>query len=171
MLVYKSLCLENFHQYERDILASEEVFPPEIRETAETYRAALAQKEVQAYLAFLSGRYAGNVIGFSPCPVQQQELRLHEVQTCPEGLIYLFNIVALPEMQGCGLGQKMLAHFLEASRAAGFQRVGGHFRDNRSLKNFLRIGADVLHWFDDWFGTGEAYAYCELYLDERTVSA
>ncbi len=171
MLEYRTLRAENFHEHEAEILASEEIFPPEIRETAATYRAALNQQGVQAYLAYFQGRYAGNVVGFKPCAGQRVELRLDEINIQPEGLIYLFNIVALPQVQGRGIGRQMLAHFLQCSRQAGFVRVGGHFRGNGSLKNFLDQGAEVLAVFDDWFGTGEAYSYCELPLIRVALEA
>lgn len=45
--------------------------------------------------------------------------------------------------------------------AQGFRKIGGHFRGNGSLANFKRMGGRELAAFDDWFGTGERYLYCE----------
>ncbi|WP_303721023.1 GNAT family N-acetyltransferase [Malonomonas rubra] len=164
MFEFRRLTAENFCHYEYLVMASEEVFPEDIRETPETYLEALRQDGVQAFLAYFAGDYAGNVVGFSPCPVQQRILRLHELDTSLDGLIYLFNIVAMPQFQGCGVGRHLLKYFLSESREAGFIRVGGHFRGNGSLKNFTNRGGAVLAVFDDWFGTGESYSYCELDL-------
>lgn len=164
MLEFCPLNLENLPAYKQDILASEAIFPLEIRETVDTYREALAQPGLVAHMVYHQGAYAGNVVGFTPCPHLVRELRLDEIAVATGGLIYLFNIVAMPEFQGCGLGKRMLGHFLERSRQSGYDRVGGHFRGNGSLKNFLDLGAQVLAEFDDWFGTGESYMYCELPL-------
>jgi ribosomal protein S18 acetylase RimI-like enzyme len=169
MLEYRSLTLENFHRYQADIIRSEEIFPPDIRETPETYREALGQENLLAFVVFSEGCYAGNVVGFSPGMSQQQALRLDEINVGAEGLIYLFNIVAMPEQQGRGLGRLMLDHFIQTARQVGCRRVGGHFRDNRSLKNFLLRGAEVLWVFEDWFGTGENYSYCELLLSPDQI--
>ena len=166
MLEFRPLSLANFSACQQDILASEAVFPLEIRETAETYREALGQPGLVAHMVYRNGVYAGNVVGFSLGVEQARELRLNEIAISAEGMIYLFNIVAMPQMQGCGIGKRMLAHFLEQARLAGFERVGGHFRGNGSLQNFLGLGAKVLAEFEDWFGTGECYSYCELPLPD-----
>ena len=164
MLEFRPLTLKNFARHQAEILASEAIFPLEIRETVATYRAALGQPGLVAHLVYRQGVYAGNVVGFSPCPVQRAQLRLDEIDVPCDGLLYLFNIVAMPEMQGCGIGKRMLAHFLDCARQAGFDRVGGHFRGNGSLKNFTDLGAEVVAIFADWFDTGEDYNYCELSL-------
>ena len=164
MVEFHCLTAKNYDHYEALIMASEEVFPENIRESSEAYREALSQDAVQAYIATCDGAYAGNVIGFSPCPVQQKQLRLLEMEISVDGLIYLFNIVAMPHFQGRGVGKGMLRYFLEQSHAAGFTRLGGHFRGNGSLNNFVKFGGEVLATFDNWFDTGESYCYCELVL-------
>ena len=164
MLEFLALTAENFVRYQPLVMASEAIFPEQIRETPDAYMEALSQKGAQAYLAFCRGEYAGNVVGFPPCPNMQKELRFDEMETCLDSLIYLFNIVAMPQFHGQGVGKRMLRYFLEQSHAAGFHRLGGHFRGNGSLTNFTRFGGEVLASFDDWFGTGETYSYCELEL-------
>ena len=164
MLDYKDLTKENYRHLEPLVMASEEVFPENIRETSEAYFEALCQEGVQAFIAHCNGDYAGNVVGFPPCPIMQKELRLHEMEIDMDGLIYLFNIVAMPQFQGQGVGKQLLMRFLELSHAAGFSRVGGHFRGNGSLSNFARYGGETLATFDNWFDTGESYCYCELHL-------
>lgn len=164
MLEFLTLTAENFGRYQPLVMTSEEIFPEEIRETPQAYLDALNQEGAQAYLAFCRGDYAGNVVGFPPCPIMQKELRFDEMETCLDGLIYLFNIVAMPQFHGQGVGKGMLRYFLEQVHATGFRKIGGHFRGNGSLTNFTRFGGEVLATFDDWFGTGETYCYCELDL-------
>jgi ribosomal protein S18 acetylase RimI-like enzyme len=154
----------NFAAYENNIIASEEVFPTNIRETAEDYLDALRQERALGLVGHLASQYVGNVVGFQPVGPQVSILRLDEVRTSADDLIYLFNIVAMPEFQGQGLGRKLLEAFLGQSREAGFKKVGGHFRGNGSLKNFRSLGGEELAAFDDWFDTGERYTYCELSL-------
>lgn len=164
MVEFLPLTATNFHCYQASIMATEELFPEEIREQPEDYLAALGQQGAQAFVALCGGKYAGNVVGFPPCEVQRQVLRFDEVDTCLNGLIYLFNIASLPDFQGQGLGRMMLGHFAESAYRAGFCKIGGHFRPNGSLENITRLGAEVLTTFDNWFETGESYAYCELNL-------
>ena len=107
----------------------------------------------------------GNVVGFRPCKDACETLKLHEVHESVEDLIYLFNIVTLPEFQNQGFGKKLLRAFLDAVKAAGFRKVGGHFRGNGSLKNFKLLGGKELGRFENWFDTGEAYTYCVVCVD------
>jgi ribosomal protein S18 acetylase RimI-like enzyme len=154
----------NFPEFVEDILASEEIFPANLRESAEDYLEALKQERALGLVAHKASRYVGNVVGFQPTGEQCAILRLDEVQTGEADLIYLFNIVAMPEFQGQGLGRRLLQAFLCQAREAGFKKVGGHFRGNGSLKNFKTLGGEELAAFDDWFDTGERYTYCELAL-------
>lgn len=166
MLEFHPLTAANFQHYQPLVMASEEIFPENIRETPDAYLDALKQEGLQAYLVFCSGDYAGNVVGFLPGQKLQKELRFDEMKVSLDGLIYLFNIVALPAFQGQGIGKKMLRFFMEQSHAAGFRRLGGHFRGNGSLNNFTKFGGTILATFDNWFDTGECYCYCELSLAE-----
>jgi len=165
MLEYTRLTSSNYARHEADSMASEEIFPEDIRENSETYLEAVSRPGSLGFVAHRQGEYAGNVVGFPPCQDQQRLLRLDELETDCEGLIYLFNIVAMPQFQGQGVGKQMLRHFLTSASSVGFKRVGGHFRGNGSLKNFICLGGERLASFDDWFGTGESYDYCELKLD------
>ncbi|MDA8163748.1 MAG: GNAT family N-acetyltransferase [Desulfobacteraceae bacterium] len=140
MLELAPLTADNFAFYEEKILASEEIFPANIRESSEDYLDALSQERSVGLVAHVADRYVGNVVGFQPVGEQYSILRLDEVQTSAADLIYLFNIVAMPEFQGRGIGKKLLAAFLSRSREEGFRRVGGHFRGNGSLKNFKTMG-------------------------------
>ncbi|MDT8419069.1 MAG: GNAT family N-acetyltransferase [Desulfuromonadales bacterium] len=164
MLEFTPLTSRNYHEHEADVMASEEIFPENIREDSKSYLEAVSRPGSLAFVSRCHGEYAGNVVGFPPCLEQQRLLRLGELETGCANLIYLFNIVAMPQFQGQGVGKRMLQHFLEAAGSAGFSRVGGHFRGNGSLKNFLCLGGERLASFDDWFGTGECYEYCELRL-------
>jgi ribosomal protein S18 acetylase RimI-like enzyme len=163
VLEFVPLTLNNFHFYEPDIMASEEIFPEDIRETTEGYLEALAQERALGLIARLHDAYVGNALGFLPDARQCEILRL-DPATAADDLLYLFNIVTLPAYQGRGFGKELLKIFLEKARDAGFKRVGGHFRGNGSLKNFRCLGGEQLGTFEDWFGTGERYTYCELGL-------
>jgi ribosomal protein S18 acetylase RimI-like enzyme len=167
VLEFAPLTAGNFPEYAADILASEEIFPVDIRETAEDYLEALSQERAVGLVAHIARRYVGNVVGFHPAGRQIALLRLDEVPApgAPAvDLVYLFNIVAMPEFQGQGMGRKLLQAFLGRAREKGFKKVGGHFRGNGSLKNFKDLGGEELAGFDNWFGTGERYMYCELIL-------
>jgi len=164
MLEFTALNRQNYRLFEEEIMLSEEIFPENIRETSESYRDVLCQPGVVAFIAAVQGVYAGNVVGFHPTADMRQILRLNELAIDHDELIYLFNIVALPEFQGCGVGMGLLNQLLENSKKGGFSRVGGHFRGNGSLNNFIRRGGEILATFDNWFETGESYSYCELQL-------
>ncbi len=164
---FSLLSLANFSRFEADILRSEEIFPEEIRETGDDYRQVLAAAGSFGLIAHLEGAYAGNAVGYVPGVEARRELRLAEAGGVDRDLVYLFNIVTMPQFQGCGLGRRLLAAFFDVAAARGFRAVGGHFRGNGSLANFKRLGGRELAGFDDWFGTGERYVYCELDLDQR----
>jgi len=164
MLEFHPLTADNFQRFESLVMASEEIFPENIRETPESYLDALNQEGGVAFLAYCDREYAGNVVGFPPGKEQQQTLRLDETGTETDGLIYLFNIVTMPHLQGRGVGKEMLRHFLTRCCTAGFSKLGGHFRNNGSLSNIVKFGGKVVATLDDWFETGEAYCYCELDL-------
>lgn len=164
MLKFTPLTRQNYCFFEECILLSEQLFPENIRETSESYRDALCQPGAVACIASVDGVYAGNVIGFNPTTDMQQLLRLHELDTELDELIYLFNIVSLPKFKGSGVGMGLLNQLLINSKRGGFSRVGGHFRGNGSLQNFTQCGGEILANFDNWFDTGETYSYCELQL-------
>jgi GNAT superfamily N-acetyltransferase len=166
MLDFIPLTDRNFPEFERDILASEELFPENLRESAVSYLEALSLPGALGLIARLDRVYIGNVVGFPPDGQQSRLLRLDEVPAAGD-LLYLFNIVTLPAYQGKGFGKEILRVFLEQAGAAGFRSVGGHFRGNGSLKNFRRLGGVELGIYEDWFGTGERYTYCELALAVR----
>ena len=164
MLDFLPLTAQNFPEHEKDIMASEEIFPANIRETSEDYLEALQQERALGLLGRYGQNYLGNVVGFAPGGRLRTELRLDEVSPADGQLIYLFNIVTMPEFKGTGYGRRLLEAFLDEARQAGFCRVGGHFRGNGSLKNFKSLGGVELAGFDNWFDTGERYLYCELAL-------
>lgn len=119
-------------------------------------------------VALYDGRYVGNIIGFCPLTNDRQTLCLHQVMaTLGSKLIYLFNIVVDFEFQSLGLGRRLLRHFLSLAKVAGYQKVGGHFRGNRSEKNFKILGAQNLGLFEDWFGSAERFTYYELSMETQ----
>jgi ribosomal protein S18 acetylase RimI-like enzyme len=164
VLDFVPLTARNFSLFEQDILTSEEVFPEDIRETAEGYLDALRQERTLGIIARYHRLYVGNAVGFTPDVRQCEILRLDQVRTAATDLLYLFNIVTLPAYQGRGFGKELLRIFLDMANAGGFKKVGGHFRGNGSLKNFRCLGGEELGVYDDWFGTGERYTYCEIDL-------
>lgn len=165
MISFHPLTSDNFDHFAHDILLSEEMFPENIRETREGYLEALNQHRCIGLVATVGGIYAGNVIGFCPSGPLFTELRLHEIYDACDELLYLFNISAVPEFQNQGMGKRLLNTFLSHGRMAGFSKVGGHFRGNGSLKNFMQRGGTVMALFDNWFDTEETYTYCELCLN------
>ena len=156
--------LENFHLHEADIMSSEEIFPEEIRETPENYLNALNQEGAIGLIARSDSDYVGNILGFTPSGQFHSALRMDEIPTGTKDLIYLYNIVTMPQFQSKGHGKKLLDFFIKKSARSGFGKVGGHFRNNGSLKNFKNMGGGEVATFKDWFGTGEDYIYCELPL-------
>jgi len=163
-LEYIEFTFENFHLHEGDIMSSEEIFPEEIRETSENYRKALKQEGAIGLIARIDSAYVGNALGFSPSGEFHEALRMDEIATDTKELIYLYNIVTMPEFQSKGYGRELLDFFIKKTARSGFSKVGGHFRNNGSLKNFKNMGGDEVATFEDWFGTGEDYIYCELPL-------
>ena len=159
---YSHLTHENFHIHKNDIMASEDIFPEDIRETPENYLDILRYEEAIGLVATVDSSYIGNILGFSPSEETFAELRLDEIPADKMGLIYLYNIVTMPQFQAKGYGREMLSFFIEKAADAGFRKVGGHFRGNGSLKNFRNLGGEEVAVFKDWFGTGEEYIYCEL---------
>jgi len=161
---YSPLTYENFPLHEGEVMKSEEVFPEEIRETRENYLTVLAHNNSLGFIATVGSDYMGNIVGFTPSGEMREALRLDEIDSDHGHMIYLYNIVTAPEFQAMGYGKMMLAFFMEKAAHAGYKKIGGHFRNNGSLKNFKRLGGEELAVFEDWFGTGESYIYCELSL-------
>ncbi|WP_186442926.1 GNAT family N-acetyltransferase [Desulfobotulus alkaliphilus] len=167
MLDFTALTADNFYDFEKEILSSEEVFPENIRESSESCLATLQSAGGMGLVAFFQGRYVGNVLGFQPLGEVFTDLKLHDVYgENSVNLIYLSNIVTLPEFQHQGFGRQLLKAFVNAAENAGFQKVGGHFRCNGSLKNFKALGGQELASFDNWYDTGETYTYCDLALGD-----
>ncbi|WP_246052201.1 GNAT family N-acetyltransferase [Desulfobotulus mexicanus] len=167
MLDFTILTADNFHMFEKDILASEEIFPENIRESSESCLGTLESTGGMGLVAFFQDRYLGNALGFQPLGDVFTDLKLHEVYGEKRvNLIYLSNIVTLPEFQHKGFGRQLLKAFVDAAEKAGFNRVGGHFRCNGSLKNFKALGGQELASFDNWYDTGETYTYCDLALGD-----
>lgn len=171
MLDFIPLTADTFYEFEQDILASEAIFPENIRESSEGYLEALQKENSLGLVARFQNRYVGNVVGFQPCTEACKELRLHEVHNDVDDLVYLFNIVTLPEFQNQGFGKKLLRAFLDTVKDAGFRKVGGHFRGNGSLKNFKVLGGKEMACFDNWFDTGESYTYCVICMEEESTQA
>lgn len=165
MLEFDPLFSGNFSRHEADILRSEALFPEAIRETSEGYLNILRGEGSIGLVARWGTEYVGNAVGFAPVAQDRRELLLVEAGADENGLVYLFNIVTLPDFQGRGVGRLLLGEFMARAAAQGFRKIGGHFRGNGSLANFKRMGGRELAAFDDWFGTGERYLYCELPLD------
>lgn len=103
MLDFHPLTAANFPRFEEDILRSEAIFPENIRESGEDYLAALKRRRAMGLIARHGQAYVGNVVGFSPCRKQREELRLNEHPAPnPVGLIYLFNIVTMRTFRAGG---------------------------------------------------------------------
>lgn len=171
MLDFDLLTVANFPFFEADILRSEQLFPPDLRETSEDYQVALASSQALGLVARQGRVYVGNAVGFAPCPEQRTQLRLEHLRSSENELIYLFNIVTLPDFQNRGYGRQLLTEFCLQARLTGFRKVGGHFRGNGSLKNFTILGGRALATCPDWFATGECFTYCELDLSMPPKSA
>ncbi|OGV62443.1 MAG: hypothetical protein A3K19_33325 [Lentisphaerae bacterium RIFOXYB12_FULL_65_16] len=67
---------------------------------------------------------------------------------CPkpdEGYLYLCKLYVLPELQGQGLGQQMLAHIAEIARASGLAeiRLNVNRRNTRALRAYEKFGFTV----------------------------
>lgn len=169
LLDFSYLTYENLGTHLDDIMASEQLFPEDIRETPEGYADALGHDKAIGLIASLRGVYVGNILGVSPSDEMSEILRLHEVETVRAGLIYIYNVATMPEFHSKGFGRELLAVFLNKAHEAGFERVGGHFRNNASLKNFVNFGGRQMGVFDNWFDTGESYVYCELPLDDSAI--
>lgn len=165
MLRFERFSLINLEGYLPSILRSEEVFPADLRETAESCREALGRDRGFGLALYDSDDYAGNAIGFGIAGPAYRDLGLDAFRPMDTSVVYLFNIVTLPEFRGRGHGKRLLAEFCDRAAMEGFTTLAGHFRDNGSLKNFLEIGGVELGRVEDWFGTGETYAYCERALE------
>lgn len=165
MLRFERFTQVNLEDYLPSILRSEAVFPPDLRETADTCREALGRDRAFGLALYDSGDYAGNAIGFGIAGPAYRDLGLDAFRPMDTSVVYLFNIVTMPEFRGRGLGKRLLSEFCDQAAMEGFTTLAGHFRDNGSLKNFLEIGGVELGRVEDWFGTGETYAYCERALE------
>ncbi len=160
MLDLVDLTSTNFDRFQYHIMASEEIFAEEMRESRDDYLDALMQSGAMGIVAFHEDCYVGNVLGFSPAGDYCRQLQLEGSSE----LIYLFNIVTMPQFQNQGFGRELLHNFIGRAADGGFSRLGGHFRGNGSLKNFISLGGRPLSEYANWFGSGETYTYCELEL-------
>lgn len=144
-----------------DLLRTEATFPEPLRETAESLREAVGKDRAFAAVLWEDGRYAGNLIGFGLDADTYHDLLIDRFRPYDAEVAYLFNIAVPPGFQGRGHGRKLLGEALRLAGELGFAVLGGHFRDNASLHNFLASGGRELGRIDDWFGTGETFAYAE----------
>lgn len=164
MLEFIPLTLDNFASYEADILRSEKIFPEAIQETSSGYLSVLQSEGAIGLIGWMGQEYVGNAVGFVPGREEWRDLFLAEAGADENGLVYLFNIVVMPGFKGQGVGRLLLGEFMSLALSHGYRKIGGHFRGNGSLANFKKMGGRELAAFDDWFGTGEQYLYCELPL-------
>lgn len=102
MLEFDPLFSGNFSRHEADILRSEALFPEAIRETSEGYLNILRGEGSIGLVARWGTEYVGNAVGFAPVAQDRRELLLVEAGADENGLVYLFNIVTLPDFQGRG---------------------------------------------------------------------
>lgn len=159
----------DFSRFLPEILAGEAVYPEALRETEESLREAMGRDRAFGAVLFEKGAYAGNLIGFALEADPHRDLLIDRFRPLDPTVAYLFNIAILPEFQGRGHGRRLLDEAVRLAREMGFSTLGGHFRGNASLHNFLAIGGRELGRIDDWFGTGETFAYAELPLDGSGV--
>lgn len=97
------LTLDNYRLFLPRILDSERLFPEAIRLDEGQLCRVLGGERSIAYLAFHQERYAGNALALSPTDEDVAELELLGV-TPRNGLLYLYNLVVLPEFQRHGFG-------------------------------------------------------------------
>ena len=162
-LEIRELNLDSLNQYQELMLASEEIFHPEIREDLEGIVEVLSSHGAIGKIACLDGKYIGNTLGFSPTEEQIQEMELLGLKHDPKS-VYVSNFVINPEFQGRGYGVQLLSRFIEEAKSRGYNKLEGHFRNGSSLSVAKKLGADEVEVFPNWFETGEAYTHCKLDL-------
>lgn len=156
---------ETLERHLPDLLRTEEVFPVDLRETPDSIRAAMGHDRAFGVMLYDGDDYIGNAIAFGLSGEPFRELRIGEFRPLDPGVAYLFNIAALPGHQGLGHGKRLLSEIRVRAGARGFTILGGHFRDNASLRNFLALGGRELGQVENWYDTGETYTYAELSLN------
>jgi GNAT superfamily N-acetyltransferase len=110
----------------------------------------------------IDGDLAGETYGFPlerSCPMLEN-LAENERQAAS----HCYSNSILPSFQHQGLGTILKEHWLGMVAAKGYKTVYGYARPGASQRLNASFGAEFLHGFPNWCGTGEEYKLYRLSL-------
>ncbi|MBN2367995.1 GNAT family N-acetyltransferase [Candidatus Woesearchaeota archaeon] len=156
------LTLESFIEYEKDILKSEEIYPPSLRTSKEDFLDILSTSGHITLVALLGDEYVGNIVG-SPLTVQEQKEYGLYVKI-GQKMMYIYNLLVDSHYQGKGYAKLLIKEFIAIASEHGFDYVMGHFRMGASASLIQKFGGEIKAVISNWEGSGEDFAMCELKL-------
>jgi GNAT superfamily N-acetyltransferase len=161
MLEFEDLTLQNWAQYEKPILQSEDTYPEAVRSDKQDFLDSLEDEMHVAIVAKVDSAYAGNVIGYPLANREEMEFHQIDLPADPK-MIYVFNFIVDSPYQGRGYGKKLLMEFIRLAKEKGYERMVGHFRKNSSFAMIKRLGGKEIKTFTNWEGGDEDYVLCVL---------
>jgi len=169
MLTFEDLTLENWAIFKSHVLKSECIFPSLIRTPYQEFVDLLFDTNTISKIALLDGEYVGNAIGYG---LRQEDMEEHGLVDEPADgkIFYLFNFIIDEKFQGRDFGMQLLLEIIRVVRQEGYERVAGHFRENRAMSMNKRLGAREKAIVQNWYGTGENYHLCIIDLDRMPAS-
>jgi GNAT superfamily N-acetyltransferase len=157
---FVKLTIDNFNQYKNLIESSEEIYPSELRTSIEDYQDMISDACSISFLLFEDSNYVGNIIGTEP---------LEEEDFIFNGkVIYVYNLLTLPQFQGKGYGLKLMNKFIETAKKAGYRYIAGHFRTNGSYRIAQKFKPIFEKKIKNWENSGEDFVYCVIELITNT---
>jgi GNAT superfamily N-acetyltransferase len=81
-----------------------------------------------------------------------------------QAAIHCYSNSILPSFQHQGLGTILKKHWLGMAATKGYKTVYGYARPGASQRLNTSLGAEFLHGFPNWCGTGEEYKLYRLPL-------
>lgn len=154
---FVKLGCNNFDSFKILIEESEKIYPEELRTEINDYKEIVCEKDSISFLVYIDNKYAGNIIG---CQPSESDLN-DSSQNIPSGrIIYVYNLLIIPEFQGKGYGKKLMQKFIETAVKLNYKYIAGNFRLNGSYKiakSFNPIFEKVTH---NWEDSEEDFVYC-----------
>lgn len=151
----RRLTSEDWPLIEERVLALENIFHENLRETGETLKELFSSRDSLVIGAFRKNRLIGYMAG---TPLNNRA-ELPGAGDDPElgsgNSIYIDSFVVDKEFQGKGVGRNIEKMFLKQAGKMGYRFASSHIREEAAASKLPY----VLSRHPEWFGTGKTYLY------------
>ncbi len=142
-------------------------FHPDIQETERSKRKLLTLEDTIAFVAEKNGKVLGESYGL---PIQKykgipdSDRITKDYASRGIKAFYHVSLAVLPEYREHGIGSALIGALFAEAKRQGYDVILAHAKEGASLELHNRRGAKVIKSFDNWFGTGNKYWLCEVYI-------